>query len=185
MANHLFLVGYRGSGKSSVARRLGELLRVASIDSDEVVERDAGKSVRAIFADDGEPRFRDFESAAIQRLAERPDATVISLGGGAILREQNRRMLTRCGAVVWLKASVAEIAKRVASDATTAERRPALTQLAERDEIAKLLEIREPLYREVAHFTVETDGRSVDDIALEIANWHSASPRTETSERAG
>lgn len=185
MANHLFLVGYRGSGKSSVARRLGELLRVAAIDSDEVVERDAGKTIRAIFADDGEPRFRDFESQAIQRLAERQDASIVSLGGGAILREQNRRVLASRGVVVWLKASVDEIAKRVASDATTAERRPALTQLAERDEIAKLLEIREPLYREVANFTVETDNRLVDDIALEIANWYSASSKSGTSERAG
>ncbi len=185
MANHLFLVGYRGSGKSSVARRLGELLRLAAIDSDDIVEQDAGKSIRAIFAEAGEPCFRDFESHAIQRLAERPDAEVISLGGGAIIREQNRRVLKNRGVVVWLKASVAEIAKRVANDSTTAQRRPALTQLADRDEIAKLLADREPLYREVANLIVETDDRSVDDIACEIANWYSASLRPETSERAG
>jgi shikimate kinase len=185
MVNHLFLVGYRGCGKSSVARRLGELLQLASVDSDDVIEQEAGKSIRAIFADEGEPHFRDAESQVIQQLADRQETSIVSLGGGAILREQNRRVIKKGGAVVWLKATVAEIAKRVANDATSAERRPALTQLADRDEIAKLLMVREPLYREVADLTVDTDHRSVDDIAIDIANWYSSSSRSETSERAG
>jgi shikimate kinase len=183
MANHLFLVGYRGSGKSSVALRLGELLRLSAIDSDDMIEQEAGKSIRAIFADDGEPRFRDFEEQVIRRLADRPDPAVISLGGGAILREQNRRVLKNHGTVVWLRASVAEIAKRVANDSATAERRPALTQLAERDEIAKLLEVREPLYREVADLIVGTDHRPIGEIADEIADWFTASPWSQASER--
>ena len=183
MAHHLFLVGYRGCGKSSVGRRLGDILGLPATDSDNGVEQAAGKSIRSIFSEDGEPVFRDFESQAIQTLAEGPES-IISLGGGAILREQNRGIIKGHGLVVWLQASVDEIAQRIAEDSLTKERRPALTQLAALDEIAHLLEIREPIYREVADFTVQTDRRAINDIASEIARWYSESKRPGTSEHA-
>ena len=184
MANHIFLVGYRGSGKSSVGRRLSEILRLPSADSDDLVEIEAGKSIRAIFSDDGESGFRDLETLAIQRISARREPAIVSLGGGAILREQNRRLIQANGAIVWLQASVEEIVKRVTGDSTTTERRPALTQLAVREEIAKLLELREPMYREVADTTVATDHRLVDEIATEIAQWFSNWRSSATSERA-
>lgn len=183
MANHLFLVGYRGTGKSSVGRRLSEILRLASVDSDDLVEQDAGKTIRAIFSEEGEPGFRELETQAIQRIVEGRDTSIVSLGGGAILREQNRHLIKTHGAVIWLKASLDEIARRIFDDTTTTERRPALTQLGERAEIAKLLEVREPMYHEVADFTIVTDHRTVDDIATEIARWYSESQWPETSER--
>ncbi len=183
MANHLFLVGYRGSGKSSIGRRLSEILRLPVADSDDVVELEAGKSIRAIFSDEGESRFRDLETQVIRRIAASPDASIVSLGGGAILREQNRSLIKNGGAVVWLQASVEEIAKRVARDLTTTDRRPALTPLGARDEIEKLLELREPMYREVADFTVRTDHRTIDEIAMEISKWFSELRWSEASER--
>ena len=184
MKHHLFLVGYRGTGKSSIGRRLGELLKRPVADSDDCIEQAARKSIRAIFADDGETCFRDLESKAIHDIATNDTSTIVALGGGAIVREQNRAIIKDCGSVVWLQASVSEIARRINNDAMTNERRPALTQLGANEEIVRLLTIREPMYREVADFKVETDHRTVEDIASEIAAWYSEAERSEMSERA-
>src|SRR5687767_5496661 len=121
----IFLIGYRGTGKSTVARLLALRLGCEWIDADVEIELRAGKSIAAIFADDGEPVFRDLESEVVADLARRPNA-VVALGGGAVLREENRRAITG-GVSIWLKASVATILGRLASDATTGDRRPNLT----------------------------------------------------------
>ena len=175
MVSHLFLVGYRGCGKSSVGRQLGDILGFPVIDSDDFVEQVAGKSIREIFADGGESAFRDFESDAIQKIVQASEATVASLGGGAILRESNRMLLSENGRTVWMQASPEIIAARIAEDASTSERRPALTQLSGYNEIIKLLEIREPLYRIAANRIVSTDNRTVVEIAHEIAHWYLSS----------
>src|SRR5688572_30506661 len=86
---NLFLIGYRGSGKTTVARALGELLRWPWLDADVELERRAGKSIQQIFADDGEGAFRDLESAVVADLA-RLDRHVLALGGGAVMRDENR-----------------------------------------------------------------------------------------------
>ncbi|MEZ6091862.1 MAG: shikimate kinase, partial [Pirellulaceae bacterium] len=88
MNKHLWLIGYRGSGKSSVARRLAQRLDCSSIDTDDLIEQIAGRSIAEIFAESGEPVFRDFESQAVVQAAEMP-TQVIASGGGAILREEN------------------------------------------------------------------------------------------------
>lgn len=175
MVSHLFLIGYRGCGKSSVGRHVGDILGFPVIDSDDFVEQVAGKSIREIFAEEGESAFRNFESDAIQEIVQRSETTIVSLGGGAILRESNRMLLFENGRTVWLQASPAIIAARIAQDASTSERRPALTQLAGYDEIIKLLEIREPIYRIAANRIVSTDDRTVVEIAHEIAHWYLSS----------
>jgi shikimate kinase len=168
MEHHLFLVGYRGSGKTSVGQCLAERLGIPVVDSDKLVEEDAGKSIREIFAEVGESGFRDIESRIVHQLAEFESPHIISLGGGAILRSENRQTIRKRGVAVWLKASPDQLAARIHGDSTTAERRPALTNLTAHDEIEKLLEIREPLYREVATWIVKTDGRDIHSIADEI-----------------
>ncbi|QDV74991.1 shikimate kinase [Botrimarina mediterranea] len=165
--HRLFLIGYRGSGKSTVARLLAERLGWASIDSDDEVEREAGKSIAAMFAEDGEPAFRDLEERVVASLCNR-DKTVIALGGGAVLREASRRRMTAAGQVVYLTAPAATLAARIAGDATTASRRPSLTGLAGLEEVERVLAVREPIYRECATVAIDVDGRAPEAIADEI-----------------
>ncbi len=163
----LTLIGYRGSGKSSVAIPLAEKLNVSWIDADDEIERRAGKSIAEIFADDGENHFRQLEREVMQNLLSR-EKLIIAAGGGAILNAETRRETRAAGPVIWLKAGVEALAQRISQDHTTASRRPALTTLAGREEIQNLLDLREPLYQECATITVETDSKTIAQIVEEI-----------------
>ena len=167
-SQHIYLTGYRGTGKTSVGRILSETLGRPLVDLDDAVELAAGKSIREIFADDGESVFRDWETECLTRVARGEDSNVVSLGGGAILRSTNRDLIGGSGVCVWLWADAETLAKRIDADATTSVRRPALTDLTQLDEIRRLLEVREPLYREVADHHVETAGKTIEAIAAEI-----------------
>ena len=165
----LSLIGYRGTGKTTVARHLALRLGWDWVDADVEIELRAGKSIRAIFEDDGEPAFRDLETTIITELAGR-DRLVVAAGGGAILRPQNRQALAAGGPRVWLAASPATIQARIEADETTRQRRPSLiggTTLVE--EIERLLAVRLPLYRESASLEIDTEGKTPAEIAAEIA----------------
>lgn len=170
LAKHLYLVGYRGSGKTSVARCLADKLGMPCVDTDAWIETHTGSTIRDYFASHGESAFRDVESLAIKTLENEPPH-IVSLGGGAILREENRQSFQKAGWVVWLRASAEELARRIAGDPTTADRRPALSKLSGYDEIVQLLEVREPIYHQVSHFVVETEGKTPENIAEEILSW--------------
>ncbi len=162
---HLFLIGYRGSGKTTVARLLADRLQRNWVDSDVWIEQHAGRTIREIFAEDGETGFRDWETQAIQQISSNPQPLVIALGGGAILREQNRRLLRELGHTVWLQAEPEQLARRIAGDQTTADRRPSLTGLGVLEEIQTVLKAREPLYREAAQWIIQTASLSPEDVA--------------------
>ncbi|HVX16166.1 MAG TPA: shikimate kinase [Pirellulales bacterium] len=164
---NLALIGYRGTGKSTVARQLALELGWDWVDADVELELAAGKSIAAIFADDGEGHFRDLESQVLVTLVTRP-RTVIAAGGGVVLREENRRELGRCGHVVWLRALPATILRRVAADATTVGRRPRLTTAGGDAEVVRLLAQREPLYRQCAGLEIDTEDKRPAEIAGEI-----------------
>lgn len=164
---NLVLIGYRGTGKTTVAQELSRRLGWAWVDADVELEARAGRTIAQIFATDGEPVFRDLETQVLADLVQR-ERTVIAAGGGAILREENRRALRSGGKVVWLTASIATILDRVQGDCTTAERRPQLTTAGGEAEVRQLLAKREPLYRATADVSVPTDGRSPGEIAAEI-----------------
>ena len=164
---NLALIGYRGTGKSTVARQLALDLAWDWVDADVEIERRAGKSIAALFADDGEGRFRDLESEVLVELVRR-SRMVIAAGGGAVLRDENRRQLERCTHVVWLRASPAAILRRVETDATTAGRRPQLTTAGGEVEVVRLLAEREPLYRQCAKLEVDTEHKTPAEIAGEI-----------------
>ena len=160
----IVLIGYRGTGKTTVGQVLADLLGWPLIDTDVLVEQRAGGSIREIFARVGEDGFRDLEAAVIADLRPR-DAVVISAGGGAILREANRLALRHNSLVAWLTAPAETLHQRIAADATTAARRPDLTTLTGLSEIRHLLEVREPLYRATADMTVDTGTASPDETA--------------------
>lgn len=168
---HLYLVGYRGSGKTTLAKALSVRLGLPWFDSDIEVERADGITIREIFEKHGETGFRDREVAAIERLSQQP-ASIIALGGGAILRPKNRQTIQRTGVCVWLNAQPEELAKRIHGDVLTQQRRPALTGLSSHEEIVSLLARREPLYQEVSQLKVETDEGTWDNVVERVASWY-------------
>lgn len=153
---NLILIGYRATGKSTLAPLLAKRLGWTAVDADVELERGAGRTIRQIFDDGGEPEFRKLErNTLVDLLAQ--EQLVIAAGGGAILNEDTRRDFQKAGPVVWLKASVDTIENRLYGDATTRERRPNLTASGGRQEIEDLLNSRDPLYRETASLIVSTD----------------------------
>ena len=172
--HHIYLTGYRGSGKTSVGKRLGQRLLLSVIDLDDRIEAAAEMSIREIFEHEGEAGFRDRESAAL-RVAGAELPSVVSLGGGAILREENRRLITATGFCVWLKIDVDTVLARLTHDAATADRRPALTRLSQREEVASMLATREPIYQSVSNVAIDVTGKQVKEIADEVIaalQWH-------------
>jgi len=161
-------IGYRGTGKTTVARKLAERLRIVMFDSDAEIERLTGKSIAEIFAQEGEPAFRAREEAAIAEILARPAPWVLATGGGAILRSSTRERLRQAGRVVWLTATPETILHRITNDAASKTMRPNLTALPLQEEIIAVLEHRTPLYAETAHATIDTDSRTVEKI-VEIA----------------
>lgn len=159
----VFLIGYRGTGKTTVARGLAERLGFDWVDADDEVEHRAGKTIAAIFEEDGEAAFRDLEAEVVTALSHRRQ-TVVALGGGAILRDANRSAIFSSGIVVWLTATADTIAERLAADESTPSRRPNLAPGGGRREIETVLAAREPIYRECATFEVDTDGMTSSEV---------------------
>jgi shikimate kinase len=152
----VFLVGMPGSGKSTVGRQLARRLMLPFFDSDHVIEQRLGCSIREFFAREGEAAFRDVEEQVLDELAHGSDA-VVATGGGAVLREANRQHLREGGQVVYLRSSPEELYRRLRHDT----QRP-LLQVA--DPLGKLRTLhaeRDRLYREAAHFQIETGRPSV------------------------
>jgi shikimate kinase len=160
------LIGYRGTGKTSVAGPLASRLGFESVDADAEIERRAGRTIREIFAAEGEAGFRARERDVMaEYLAQ--DRLVVAAGGGAVLDADTRARIRAAGPAVWLRATVETIERQVAADATTRDRRPNLTTGGRR-EIEELLALREPIYRQCATLTVDIDGRPIDAIVEEI-----------------
>lgn len=156
--------GYRGTGKTTVARKLADRLGIPAFDSDIEIERRAGKSIAEIFAQDGEPAFRDNEESVITEILANPLPLVLATGGGAILRNSTRERLRRAGRVIWLTATPETILQRITNDAASKTMRPNLTSLPMWDEVVAVLEQRTPLYVETAHEIIDTDSRTTDEI---------------------
>ncbi len=166
----LFLIGYRGTGKSTVGRLIAAALGWEFLDADDRIEGLAGKSVADIFATEGEAGFRDLESAVLAELCQQ-DQRVIATGGGVVQRPFNRELLSTAGYVAWLTASPETIWQRMQSDPATTARRPNLTT-GGLDEVVNLLAVREPLYRQVAHGTFPTEGQPATAVAdAVLAAW--------------
>lgn len=157
------LIGYRGSGKSTIAPELAARLGWDWIDADTEIERRADRTIREIFESDGEPEFRRLERLMLAELTA-SDRLVIAAGGGAILDEQTRERCEKGGPIVWLQTSVTTIEQRIAGDRSSTARRPNLTTGGGRAEIETVLARREPIYRAAADIAVVTDDRSTEEI---------------------
>jgi shikimate kinase len=157
---HIVLVGMMGSGKTTVGRVLASRLKRDLLDSDALVEEREGRSVRDIFANDGEDAFRAIETTVLTESLAKPDGAVIAAAGGVVLRRENREALHASGArVVWLRADPTVLAERVKGGA----HRPLLDDDPE-GTLRRMYDEREALYREVADLIITVDGRSVTDV---------------------
>ncbi|HEV3394264.1 MAG TPA: shikimate kinase [Chthoniobacterales bacterium] len=159
----IVLVGMMGAGKSSVGRCLQRRTGLARLDTDEIVAKEFGVSIREIFRTHGEQKFRDAETQALGELApDRP--TIIVTGGGIVLRPQNVDLLKRLGTIVWLNADEATLFER----ASRRNERPLLQNENPRTAFSELLRKRIPLYRSTAHFEIDTSRMTHDEVAEAI-----------------
>lgn len=150
------LVGLPGSGKTTVGRQLARRLGLPFVDSDPVIEQRIGCSIREYFEREGEEAFRDVEQQVIDDLTQ-THAGVLSTGGGAVLRPLNRQHLRERGQVVYLRSTPEEVFRRVRHD----QNRPLLQVGNPLNRLQDLFAMRDPLYREAAHFVIETGRPSV------------------------
>ncbi len=163
-ARHVVLVGMMGAGKSSVGRVLAGKLGRALFDSDDMIEERTGRTVREIWATEGEPAYRILETAVLVEALASPEPSVIAAAGGIVLSETNRRALVSSDShVVWLLADIDVLLRRAVGGA----HRPLLDDDPEGKLRAMFVE-REPLYREVADAIVSVDNRSVNDVAQAV-----------------
>lgn len=162
---NIVLIGFMGSGKTTVGRELQHRLGYPLVDMDLVIEQRAGKTITEIFADPGEAAFRDMETSLLGELGH-PESPrrIISTGGGVVGRQENRELLKNLGYVVWLHAPAAVILERTGKSRT----RPLLQTEDPATRIQTLMEERRPLYEETAHLKLDTTGLCSDEVATGI-----------------
>lgn len=153
----LILIGLPGSGKSTAGRSLARRLDVPFNDSDHVIEQRLGCSIRSFFEREGEAAFRDIEASVLRELAQAGEGGVLATGGGAVLRPANREALRAAGHVVYLRSTPEEVFRRLRHDTN----RPLLQVEDPLERLRALYAERDPLYREAAHFVIETGRPSV------------------------
>lgn len=161
----VILTGFMGSGKSSVGRLLAQSLGCPLVDLDAVIVETAGKSINAIFAEEGEPAFRALESACLERTLA-GGRVVVATGGGVVIAEANRQLMARHGIVINLMASLPRVLERLAG----ATDRPLYAGQDEAERVGALMAEREQFYC-VADIRIDTDGKSVEDVAAEILRF--------------
>lgn len=170
---NLFLIGCRGSGKSTVGALVAKQFSWRFIDLDRRIVKDAGCTITAIFAKEGESGFRRREREACQRLRGLK-RNVIAMGGGSLNDAENRIMVKRLGKVIWLRAPAAVLWSRIAKDPHTAQNRPNLTAGGGLSELEATLAAREPLYRAAAHHIIDTMSQTPSQVAEAIEIWFHA-----------
>ncbi|GAA0296254.1 shikimate kinase [Gracilibacillus halotolerans] len=159
----VFLVGFMGSGKTSIAKALQTKLSWKLQDTDDMIVQEYKQSIPEIFRERGEQVFRDYESSVLKKT--NLEQTIVATGGGIIEREENRKFLKQQEMVIYLDTSWEEINQRLSDDET----RPIWSN--ENTDKKELLKARISKYKEVADFIVKTDGKSVDEIANEIISF--------------
>lgn len=164
--NRIFLVGPMGAGKTTIGKLLARRLGLAFADTDREIERRTGADIPWIFDMEGEQGFRDREEQVIADMTQLNDI-VLATGGGVVMRAANRKALAERGCVVYLHATVKEQLRRTARD----RKRPLLQAAKPEAVLRELMDVREPLYREIADHVIETDGcspRSVSQSLQEV-----------------
>jgi len=175
----IIFVGLPGSGKTTIGRQMGRRLGLPFLDSDSVIEQRLGCSIREFFEREGEERFRDIEQNVLDDLSKYHHG-VLSTGGGSVLRPLNRQNLHSRGKVVYLRSTPEEVFRRLKHDM----QRPLLQVNDPQEKLRALFNVRDPLYRETAHFVFETGRPSINrllntiigELDLDGFDTHAANP---------
>ncbi|MBQ5674616.1 MAG: shikimate kinase [Lachnospiraceae bacterium] len=161
---NIVLMGFMGAGKTTIGKKLAKALEYEFIDTDEWIEKEQGRKISDIFAEDGEAVFRDMETDLLKRLQGREEKFVLSIGGGMPVREQNRALLRNLGIVIYLKTSKEEIIRRVSGN----KNRPLLQGGDLEEKVTNLMNARAQIYVETAHVEVITDGKTPSKVVENI-----------------
>lgn len=162
---NIILIGFMGSGKSTVGKFIAQNNKMKQIDTDWYIESKQNRKIAEIFETEGEEAFRQMETDCIIELLKNSDNKyIVSVGGGLPMREENRELLHKLGTIVYLKAEISTLEKRLSGD----KKRPLLQGGSLHDKIASLMEKRESVYEELADLIVQTDNKSFEDIENEI-----------------
>ncbi len=164
MKDNVILIGFMGAGKTSVGTFLSRKNGLPLLDTDQLIEEEAGMTISRIFAEQGEAAFRIAESTVLERLLEKTDHSIISVGGGLPLLASNREILKQLGRVVFLRVCKDTVLTRLAGDTT----RPLLMGDHVEERVEQLLSYRNPLYEQSAHQVVDVDEKTLEQIADEI-----------------
>jgi shikimate kinase len=171
MPGSFFLVGPMGAGKSTIGRQLARALNLTFLDTDREIEHRTGVDIPLIFEMEGEAGFREREIRILDELTATP-GVVLATGGGAILNAENREHLSTRGKVIYLHTSVDQQLRRTGHD----QHRPLLQTPDPKAKLEELMQIRAPLYQEIAHITINTDGCRIRDVVSKIKQEIEAIP---------
>ena len=161
---NIVLIGFMGSGKTTLGLKLSYLLRMPVEDTDKLIERQEGRSIAQIFADDGEAYFRELETEMLRKCGEQKYERILSVGGGTPVNPVNRSLLHKCGTVVYLRVSPEVVYERLKNDTT----RPLLQCEDPLGRIRELLSVRDAIYTECADIILDVDNRYSDELAEEL-----------------
>lgn len=164
---NLVLIGFRGTGKTTVGKILARRTGMDFIDTDELIEKIMDLSIQQIVAQKGWRFFRDLEKKVISEVADK-DFKIIAAGGGSVLEAENAQVLKKNGLIVWLKADLQVICARLAKDAETTAKRPSLTGRGTLMEIEEVLREREAIYTQIAMMEIDTTNLDAETAAEKI-----------------
>ena len=164
---NIILIGYRGSGKSTVGSRLAARLKMTFVDTDDLIEERQGVPISDIVKFHGWGHFRKLERNTIEEISKGNDL-IIAPGGGAVLDTDNVNVLRRNGIVIWLKADRATLLKRIKRDPGTNTRRPGLTGKGTSGELKEVMSLREPVYERASEVQIDTTGMDVETVVENI-----------------
>jgi shikimate kinase len=162
-SENIYLVGLMGAGKTTIGRQLARTLKIPFYDSDKAIEERTGVDIPTIFEFEGEEGFRNREQKMIQQLTE-IKGIVMATGGGAVLREENRKLLSENGFVIYLHCDVDKLLERTRRDS----QRPLLNTQDPKERLESLFDQRKPLYTSIADFTISTGILQSKDVVTQI-----------------
>jgi len=161
---NIILIGYMGSGKSTVGRKAAKAVEYNFLDTDALIEKEEGMTISKLFEEKGEPYFREKETETIRKLIAEPKGNIIATGGGLPMKEGNAELLKELGTVIYLKAETDTLMKRLSGD----NARPLLKNGDLREKIETMLAIRGPVYEATADLVLQTDNMSFYEIICQI-----------------
>ena len=164
---NLVLIGYRGSGKSTVGRRLAIRLKMKFVDTDNLIEERQGIPIADIVKSRGWGHFRKLENNVIEEISKR-DHLIIAPGGGAVLDTDNVKALRGNGTIIWLKADRETLLKRMNQDPGTNARRPTLTGRGTLEELQEVMSLREPFYEKASQIQIDTSTLDVEAVVERV-----------------